>query len=601
MKPKIYLLVLSLYFTSLTAQTDWHITGNSGTNPLTNFVGTTDDVILKFRVNNQLSGIIDDTLYNTGLGYQMLQNNSTGYNTVAIGYQALNRQTTGNTNTAVGIRALYSNTTGSNNTAYGFNSLYLTTTAINNTGIGQNTLYHTTSNSNTAVGSNVLYTNTTGFRNTGLGENVLFLNTTGNYNTGLGSNALYSNTTGNNNIAIGHQALYLNTIGRNNTAAGVNALSSNQNGSDNIAIGISTLLKNIYGFDNVAVGDSALFNATNFYNTAMGSQALSSNTTGYGSTAVGTFALNSSKTGYVNSALGYNTDVSDSALYNATAIGYSAVATASNQVMLGNTSVTSVKAAGSFVIYSDGRYKKDIKSNVPGLVFINQLRPVTYHYDIHGMNDKMTTALQKKQAGNLNPKGSLLESAIDVKEKKLYTGFVAQDVEAAAKNIDYDFSGVYTPQNDKDLYGLSYADFVVPLVKSVQELSKLNNEKDSVITTLQSEVDHIKIELENLKAMIQSSDVSHTSTSISSASISQNIPNPFNNTTTIDYRLPNQFSNAQIIIFDQGGKALKKITLSKKGAGTISVDALMLTSGTYNYSLVVDNKLFETKQMVLIR
>ena len=70
-------------------------------------------------------------------------------------------------------------------------------------------------------------------------------------------------------------------------------------------------------------------------------------------------------------------------------MGNGATATANNQVMLGNTSVTSVKAAGSFVIYSDGRYKKDLKENVPGLAFIKQLKPVTYHYDIHGMNKYM--------------------------------------------------------------------------------------------------------------------------------------------------------------------------------------------------------------------
>jgi len=34
------------------AQTDWHITGNSGTSPATNFIGTTDNQALAFRTNN---------------------------------------------------------------------------------------------------------------------------------------------------------------------------------------------------------------------------------------------------------------------------------------------------------------------------------------------------------------------------------------------------------------------------------------------------------------------------------------------------------------------------------------------------------------------
>jgi hypothetical protein len=33
----------------------------------------------------------------------------------------------------------------------------------------------------------------------------------------------------------------------------------------------------------------------------------------------------------------------------------------------------------------------------------------------------------------------------------------------AAKNLDYNFSGVDAPKNENDLYGLRYDEFVVPL------------------------------------------------------------------------------------------------------------------------------------------
>ena len=42
-------------------------------------------------------------------------------------------------------------------------------------------------------------------------------------------------------------------------------------------------------------------------------------------------------------------------------------------------------------------------------------------------------------------------------------------METAAKAVGYDFSAISKPANDKDTYALSYADFVVPLVKAVQE------------------------------------------------------------------------------------------------------------------------------------
>ena len=123
---------------------------------------------------------------------------------------------------------------------------------------------------------------------------------------------------------------------------------------------------------------------------------------------------------------------------------------------------------------SDGRFKDNRKENVPGLDFIKTLKPVTYNYNIHKLNSFLKT-------GNKNIENDLRsgnccttaeEEAIAKKEKKLYTGFIAQEVEDAATKLGYDFSGVYKPQNDKDPYGMRYSDFVVPLVKAVQELSK---------------------------------------------------------------------------------------------------------------------------------
>ena len=76
----------------------------------------------------------------------------------------------------------------------------------------------------------------------------------------------------------------------------------------------------------------------------------------------------------------------------------------------------------------------------------------------------------------------------------LYTGFVAQDVEKAAKSLNYNFSGVDAPKNDKDLYGLRYAEFVVPLVKAVQEQQVL-------IETLQKEINRLKSIEERLAAL----------------------------------------------------------------------------------------------------
>jgi hypothetical protein len=66
----------------------------------------------------------------------------------------------------------------------------------------------------------------------------------------------------------------------------------------------------------------------------------------------------------------------------------------------------------------------------------------------------------------------------------IQSGFIAHDVAAAAKKIDYYFNGVHAPENPTDNWSLSYEKLVVPLVKAVQELSKRNDEKDVKINNL---------------------------------------------------------------------------------------------------------------------
>ena len=82
-------------------------------------------------------------------------------------------------------------------------------------------------------------------------------------------------------------------------------------------------------------------------NTALGSSALNANTTGNYNTAVGVRALDTNTTGSYNTAIGLEANVGTNNLTNATAIGYRAIASSSNSIQLGSTSVTNVKTSGT--------------------------------------------------------------------------------------------------------------------------------------------------------------------------------------------------------------------------------------------------------------
>src|SRR5207253_1915891 len=95
----------------------WGLTGNSGTTFGTNFLGTTDNVDLQFRVYNVQAGVIQSAYWagNTVLGYGVLENNTTGTYNTANGWGSLNYNTSGAVNAAYGSLALNYNTTGSEN------------------------------------------------------------------------------------------------------------------------------------------------------------------------------------------------------------------------------------------------------------------------------------------------------------------------------------------------------------------------------------------------------------------------------------------------------------------------------------------------------
>ncbi len=567
---------------------------------------------------------INQATNNTAVGSKALYSNTVGYNNTATGYRSLFANNTGNFNTAYGAFALTANKSGVFNTAVGMNSLAGNVTGLGNTATGFKTLeFNSNGYSNTSNGLYALNKNTTGHNNTAMGDSALLKNTTGSYNTGIGNVGLFNNTTGSKNTSLGHAALDDNTTGNNNTAIGQGTLSEAttadyntalgdvaleglNTGSHNVAIGHAALNKSIANSYNTAVGDFTLFNYNDGiyadFMVALGYKAAKNTTTGYQNTALGGLSLQTITTGSNNTAIGYGADANAGARFNTTALGAGAIATADNQIMLGNSYVTVVRTFGTVIVPSDGRFKKNIKENVPGLDFINALKPVTYNYDIHGINKLI--GVKEADAREKSAK----EKAITEKEEKLYSGFIAQDVEKTAAQLGYHFSGVYTPQNEKDLYGLSYSDFVVPLVKAVQELTKQNEDLKTGKDNQQKQMDELKTMLLNLQLKMESctpcSNLQNTTGNQSSIVLSdeillsQNIPNPFTRSTIINYTLPQKFTTAQIVVTDNIGKIIKQVNVSGSGKGSINIDAAVLAAGAYHYSLKIDGKIVRTKQMI---
>ncbi|MDP2386352.1 MAG: hypothetical protein Q8M29_08265 [Bacteroidota bacterium] len=212
-------------FIKLPSANAWSLNGNAGTVDGSNFIGTTDNVPLNFKVNNEPSGRIEPNKYSTFFGYQSGKSNISGIFNTAVGEGSLFSNTDGNYNTAFGAYSLYNNTTGSHNTA---------------------------------IGKAVLLTNTTGHENTSIGLQSMYNNTTGYLNTAVGYDALLQNSTGNNNVAIGTQS-GRNNLGSDNVFLGYQA-GYNETGSNKLYISNSAtnppLIYGDFSNGNVGIGNN---------------------------------------------------------------------------------------------------------------------------------------------------------------------------------------------------------------------------------------------------------------------------------------------------------------------------------------------------------
>jgi uncharacterized protein (TIGR02145 family) len=350
----------------LTPASGWVLGGNSGTIDETNFIGTSDNVPLNFKVNNQKAGRIDAngvTSFgyqalnsnsgsgNTGIGYHALFNNTSSGSNTALGYRAMESNTGMGLNTAIGANSLRNNTTGEWNTAIGASALLSNTSGTMNTAIGGGALssningggniavgggslnYFTSGTNNTSIGFQCMLNATSGSDNTAMGYHTLLSNLAGSQATAIGSGAMqYSNNTstpyinynvavgyealrgstsasvntGNSNTAVGYQSMLSNTSGNANTALGVNALNLNTEGTFNTALGANALDRNTSGWYNSATGRNALFyNQTGDHNTANGANSLSNNIDGSYNTSFGSGAGFNNVSGSGNVFLGY--------------------------------------------------------------------------------------------------------------------------------------------------------------------------------------------------------------------------------------------------------------------------------------------------------
>lgn len=481
--------------------------------------------------------IIGDNNFNTSLGLEAGLSSSASHN-VSVGYRALNNiSSSGTNNVGVGSGALSNLYYGTDNIAIGKDAgLGIGSTGWN-IAIGGSALGNGEGDGSIAIGFESLYNG--GFNNLAVGNYSLWNNTWGHSNVGIGYESIYSNTVGEGNTALGTRSLW-NTDGGYNVALGANSMIGTSSGGATVAVGASSGHSLTSSFENVFIGDGATSSVTT--------------------------------------------------VSNSIAIGTVSTVTASDQVRIGNTATSSIGGYAGWTNLSDGRFKKNLKENVPGLSFITKLQPITYTLDLDGLDKALKVPLNEQAKKALKGKGIPERkptpgeaAARALKAQYIYTGFVAQDVEKAASELGYNFSGVDAPKNGKDFYGLRYAEFVVPLVKAVQELNEQNAE--------------LEARVKKLEDLILKNSSGNPTVVLSGAKLEQNMPNPFNANTVIAYTIPAGETGGRLVITDMKGSVVKAINVNGNGKAQLTLNRGTLAAGEYIYSLWIGETKVDSKRM----
>lgn len=233
---------------------------------------------------------------------------------------------------------------------------------------------------------------------------------------------------------------------------------------------------------------------------------------------------------------------------------------------------------------SDKNRKENIQKIDGSLNKIKSLNGVTYRF-IQTSEEKLKN--DSIVNGLLGYKGD--KNAFKEKIEKNRSGFIAQELEKVIPEV------VESDENGDKF--VNYDGIIPYLVEGLKE-------QQLIIESLQAEIQELKKNTGN-ESKLKSTSSSTNTTDIKESSriqmniLYQNSPNPFSQSTIIEYFLLENVQKAMICIYDMNGTQLKCIPLHLNGYGNITVNGNELRAGMYMYSLIADGQLIDTKRMVL--
>ncbi|MBK9399689.1 MAG: tail fiber domain-containing protein [Bacteroidetes bacterium] len=618
------LLILGLITCSEKVNAQWSLTGNAGTTPGTNFLGTTDAKSLYFKTNNSTKMVITSSGGKVGIG-----TSSPKSKLHVAGSVLFNGGTGGVPVTGAGTRMMWMPDLAA------FRAGSVSSGLWDSPGIGSVAFGH----NNLASGN---YSSALGFTNLAFGNNTFVA---GDHCSASGQSAVatgsFSNAGGDFSTALGYRTgaptFCETTIGSNNTSYTPNdpggfdpfdRLFTIGNGtqgspsnamvvlkSGNVGIGTSTpsikleVEQTITGFpagrfagtgEATALLGQVLPTGVNGYSVGVEGLASKIGVRGQAEGAAstedgyGVYGEGRGEFGNRYGVYGVANNGSPGSLISGRRIGIYGTATGGDTAWagyFGNGNVFIQNRLGigklapggqlelsldqgrkpstsTWTIVSDARLKNIDGEYTKGLKEIMQLQPLTYHY--------------KNAEGRSFDEQVLAAEAI---------GFTAQEVQKIFPEC---------VNKDEDGYlNLNIHAILIAQVNAIKELGQQNEMKDAKIESMQQQLNDLQ---QCIAEICNAAAEKYAAPSVGSEDrLFQNQPNPASRETQIHYLISGKDKVANISLRDINGNLIRQYPIRHSGPGQILVQANELAQGTYVYSLEIDGRSIDTKLMVVTK
>jgi hypothetical protein len=174
---------------------------------------------------------------------------------------------------------------------------------------------------------------------------------------------------------------------------------------------------------------------------------------------------------------------------------------------------------------------------------------------------------------------SAYEKSASLKLEKNKFGFVAQDLENILPEAVF-------YNEEKDRYYIDYNAIIPVIVEAMKEQ--------------QVRIDNLEFEIRSLKSTSKI-DATDGKNNGQPASLEQNIPNPFSETTSIAIFLPQSVGKAAVYVYNMQGIQIKSFAVNERGNTSLTIEGNTLNAGMYLYTLIADGKEIDTKKMILTK